>query len=418
MDSESHHSGPAPSARLKLLIVDDEEGPRHSLWAIFQEDYETFLAENGAEALEILSKNQIDAAVLDIRMPDMSGTELLARIKEKDKSIEVIMLTAFQTVETAREALRFGACDYLTKPFDIGSMCAAVANAMDRRLLSQQIESNTGLLSQLQKQINQERLHRELERTQRDIYASVLHDINNPLAIVNGLIELIQAKVSETETLQGADLHAMRNQLATTNRQLCRCVEISRRYLGFLKPKGSGPEVCLLNPILDDVEELLRAHPCRGQNQLKIDRLPNNVALSMNGLDLLQILVNLGTNALQSTDRPHLVTITPKVLSEPVPAAFVQDSAGVKVVKSQKFNPSQSMAQITVYDDGPGIPEELLGRICDPFFTTKSGSQGTGLGLSIVHRLISASEGFMRIENRGPDGGISFSIFLPISSQA
>src|SRR5688500_17142948 len=126
MHSDAVKSSTDYPTRRKLLIVDDEEGPRHSLWAIFKDDYEIFLAENGSEALQIISEKPIDAAVLDIRMPDMTGTELLGKINQQDRNIEVVMLTAYQTVETAREALRYGACEYLTKPFDIGSMCAAV----------------------------------------------------------------------------------------------------------------------------------------------------------------------------------------------------------------------------------------------------------------------------------------------------
>src|SRR4051812_38530944 len=82
-----------------LLIVDDEEGPRHSLWAIFKDDYEILLAETGQQALELAAEHPIDAAVLDIRMPDMSGTELLGKLKRIDLAIEVVMLTAYQTVE-------------------------------------------------------------------------------------------------------------------------------------------------------------------------------------------------------------------------------------------------------------------------------------------------------------------------------
>src|ERR1700733_4511970 len=84
---------PADKPRRTLLIVDDEEGPRQSLRVVFKDDYNLLLASNGHEALELARKNKINAAVLDIRMTGMSGTEVLEKIKEIQPSIEVIMLT-------------------------------------------------------------------------------------------------------------------------------------------------------------------------------------------------------------------------------------------------------------------------------------------------------------------------------------
>src|SRR5271156_1250761 len=98
-------SPPAQKPRRTLLIVDDEEGPRQSLRVVFKEEYSLLIASNGADALEFARKHKINAAVLDIRMTGMSGTEVLERIKAIQPSIEVIMLTAYETVETIRQAL-------------------------------------------------------------------------------------------------------------------------------------------------------------------------------------------------------------------------------------------------------------------------------------------------------------------------
>src|SRR5450759_2677416 len=121
--------------RGKLLVVDDEEGPRQSLKVIFKDDYEILMAGDGATAIEIAQKNRIDVAVLDIRMFGMSGIEVLERLKYVDPAIEVVMMTAFETTDTMRQALRLRAADYINKPFDIAAMRAAVANAMQRRTL-------------------------------------------------------------------------------------------------------------------------------------------------------------------------------------------------------------------------------------------------------------------------------------------
>src|SRR5262245_34097078 len=125
-----------------VLVVDDEEGPRQSLRLIFKDEYEVLMASDGRTAVELAKSNEIDVAVVDIRMSGMSGIEVLERLKYVNPAIEVIMMTAFETTDTMRQALRLRACDYINKPFDLGTMRAAVANAIQRRMLSGEIHSD------------------------------------------------------------------------------------------------------------------------------------------------------------------------------------------------------------------------------------------------------------------------------------
>ena len=87
-----------------LLVVDDEEGPRQSLRVVFRGDYNLLMANDGARAIELARQNKIDVCITDIRMAGMSGVELLEQIKGVDAGIEVIMLTAYETVDTLRLA--------------------------------------------------------------------------------------------------------------------------------------------------------------------------------------------------------------------------------------------------------------------------------------------------------------------------
>ena len=85
-----------------LLIVDDEEGPRMSLKVVFKDDYSVLLAETGAQAIRLAQENQVDVVISDIRMPEMSGIELLGKLKSIDPKIEVIMLTAYSASRNSR----------------------------------------------------------------------------------------------------------------------------------------------------------------------------------------------------------------------------------------------------------------------------------------------------------------------------
>ena len=149
--SEPRRSSTARNRKRVLLIVDDEEGPRQSIRIVFKEEYQILMANDGLQAMEHARHQTVDAAVLDIRMFGMSGIDLLKQLKEIDPAIEVVMLTAYETLETARQALRLGACDYLTKPFDIATLRDAVGMAMQRRSISDEIRSNNEKLKELRR---------------------------------------------------------------------------------------------------------------------------------------------------------------------------------------------------------------------------------------------------------------------------
>lgn len=110
-----------------ILIVDDEYGARASLKVILDGDYKLLFAENYSEALPFIVKKQCDLVLLDICMPDKSGLELLRDIRKKGISVPVVMVTATKTLKTAVEAMKQGAYDYITKPFDVEEIQAIVS---------------------------------------------------------------------------------------------------------------------------------------------------------------------------------------------------------------------------------------------------------------------------------------------------
>jgi len=118
-----------------ILVVDDEPDLRDSLRLLLKDHYAVHLAGSGREALAIVKRESIDLVLLDIRLPEIDGLEVLKMIKGVDDSIEVIMVTAVITVGKAVEAIRHGAYDYITKPFDIASLQEQVANVLEKRKL-------------------------------------------------------------------------------------------------------------------------------------------------------------------------------------------------------------------------------------------------------------------------------------------
>jgi len=121
----------------RLLIVDDERNLLYSLEsALENEILEVFTAKSGQKGLEAIAAHRPDALLVDIRLPDMTGLELLARVRELDPRLPVLVMTAFATTETAIEAMKQGAFEYLTKPVDIHQIRAMVGKAMEARRLA------------------------------------------------------------------------------------------------------------------------------------------------------------------------------------------------------------------------------------------------------------------------------------------
>ncbi len=113
-----------------ILICDDEEGIRESFKLILETDYQLKFAKNGLEALELLKSSSPDVMLLDIKMPKMNGIETLKQIKKLKPKLPIIVVTGYQSVETAQEALKNGAADYIPKPFESGQILKAVKQVL------------------------------------------------------------------------------------------------------------------------------------------------------------------------------------------------------------------------------------------------------------------------------------------------
>jgi two-component system, NtrC family, response regulator PilR len=133
----------APAAadrrRARILVVDDERSMRELLAIVLRrEGYEVLLAESGRAAIDLLERQPVDLLISDIKMPDLSGVDVLRAAKKIDQDILGIMITAFASTETAVEAMRLGACDYLSKPFDVDLLKMKVREKIDNRQLRQE----------------------------------------------------------------------------------------------------------------------------------------------------------------------------------------------------------------------------------------------------------------------------------------
>ena len=122
-----------------VLIVDDEPGVRASVKVVLEGEFEVLEAADGPEALDLVKTRNVDLCLLDVRLPGMEGIAVLERMKRLDSGLEVVLLTAVRTVRTAVEAMKLGAYDYLTKPFNVEDLRAVVRRALERRALQREV---------------------------------------------------------------------------------------------------------------------------------------------------------------------------------------------------------------------------------------------------------------------------------------
>ena len=394
-----------------LLVVDDEEGPRQSLRVVFKDEYEILLASDGLTAIELAQNHRVDVAILDIRMGGMSGIEVLERLKYVDPRIEVVMMTAFETTDTMRQALRLRACDYINKPFELSVIRSAVSKAMQRRTLEGEIHSDAEKLQQLLAELQTQKIEEQMSQTRGEIYASIIHDINGPLTVISGFIQLMNQRIGNSTRLEVEDLEFMKDRMKTVTRQVTNCIEISRRYLGLLrKQAGEAPRVGV-NELLGDLSHLLRVHVSARGNQFSIHPLAENMAVRMHGTDVLQVLHNLGVNAFQCSPQPHAVEIEARLIRQPLDLATFKDGPQDRLFNMEGCDNTAPLVALAVRDTGPGIAPETLPKIFEAFFTTKGPREGTGLGLNIVQRLVREARGMLHVHTC-LGKGTTFTLYL------
>ncbi|MEI8191839.1 MAG: sigma-54 dependent transcriptional regulator, partial [candidate division NC10 bacterium] len=132
-------NGERHPVRATILVVDDDAGILESFEAVLAKDYDLLFAAQGPDALRIVSTRDVNLVLLDIRMPGMDGMEVLRRIKELNEQTEVVVVTAVKSLKTAIEAIKLGASDYITKPFDMHEILSLIKRVIEKQELLKEV---------------------------------------------------------------------------------------------------------------------------------------------------------------------------------------------------------------------------------------------------------------------------------------
>ena len=197
--------------RPQILVIDDEMGPRESLRMLLKPNYTVHTADCVETGIRLLREKHPDAIVMDIRMPGMTGIDGLRRIREIDPNLSVIMLTGFGALETAQEALRLGANDYISKPFDARAMQEVIGRNVERTRVHRSSENAAAEIKELNNRLLKELAQKERLASLGQASAEFVHDLGNPLTIVWGYVQLLAKKLEQSEKRNG-DVEAVANE--------------------------------------------------------------------------------------------------------------------------------------------------------------------------------------------------------------
>lgn len=409
----------SPPALPILICIDDEDGPRQSLKLVFGKQFEVHGFSGGTEAVAFVQAHAKTAqpvmvAILDIRMAGESGVEVLAGIKIADSRVEVIMLTAYETVDTARAAIRLGACDYLSKPFQLGQIRDAVTRAMRLRNVANAAGDMTERIKALTLRLNSAEQGEDYAKTLAEIYASAIHDINNALQIVRGFCDMLQDRLSSRKVLQGDELRAAQAELAHISTSTQVSESITLRYLQLGRREKDTVAHISVNNVLQEVQSFASNLPGTRGKIIEVVPLPIDCMMQIETIELTQILLNLAINGAHASRSGQRILIQAESRVTAFSERELLDMGSMqKTVGLELFDNRPPFVRFTVSDSGVGMPPEVLSRIFEPFYTTKKSNSGTGLGLAIVARFTTERRGLIAVTSV-PGKGTSFAVTLPV----
>ena len=343
--------------KASLLIVDDERGPAESLRMIFKPFYNVFIAGGGVQALEIVRSTPIDVVTLDLRMPNMSGIEVMERIKEYDPDIEVIIITGYSSLESALRGIKFGVFDYISKPFDVPQICDLVRRAVARR---------------------QTRLRDR--RIKENFLANLSHELRTPLSAIIGYTSIL---AEELQSSISPDQVAVLGRIQANSEELLNLVE----------------SVLLLNA-LEAGEVTLNLHPFD---------LCETVQRAVSKFE--SVAHEKGLELHTEFDSPRLIAFSDEDKVERILWAFLDNAVkftpcGVLTVSLRATDLGN--AELEIRDTGIGMHrndiELALEGLSQADPSDRRRYRGLGLGLRIATKLVRMLDGNIHVSSAANHG--------------
>ncbi|MFC2008031.1 ATP-binding protein [Chloroflexota bacterium] len=376
-----------------IMVVEDETGARITLCNILEDaGYRVVGLETGAKAMEAIGTSHFDAIITDIRLPDLSGMEILELAKETNPDAEVMMVTGYASVETAVEAVIRGAYAYYIKPVNPDELKTAIANALKQQRLSREnkrlVESLQGSNKLLYK-TNEEL--RQATQVKNEFMAHMSHELRTPLNVIIGFSELMIDKVpGEINEEQRQCL----DDILDSGKHL---LGLINGILDLSKIESGKMDINLKNvwmtSLIQSLSNTAKAMLTPRKQVLKISVEEGLPPVRADRAKIRQVLLNLLGNA----------------------SKFTPDGGQLRIETAVE----NGCCRLSVVDNGVGIRKEDQGGIFEPFCqldNSPSGeTRGSGLGLAIARQIVERHGGRIWVESKYGKGS-RFSFTLPLGT--
>ena len=376
-----------PTSKARILIIDDDYGPRESLRILLKYDYDVIVASSVAEGLELLRANVVDTIIMDNRMPGRTGLEGIVDVRKIDELVSIIMLTGYGTLETACQAFRNQATDFMTKPPDTDAMLEVVAKNVAacrakraRTSLAQELSELNHTLSA---ELSETRPLAKLGARSDEI----IHDLGNPLTILTCCVELLQSKMDEMKLEEGDQWMEALGYIQMIKKSVQHCCSLADTWRQLRDDIAENRETICAQIFLDGTLESLEPITATSSVAFVADfsGVDASALVEIDVTQMRRVLHNLIINAMQAS----------------------QGAAGQ--VSLRAWVTGSGLA-LQVADNGVGIPASQLAMIFEPYYTTKA--DGTGLGLAISKRIVEEHGGTLAAASE-PGTGATFTVQIP-----
>lgn len=351
----------------KVLVVDDNREFVELVKKILGKDYVVSIALDGKTAIEKALSDVPEIVLLDLKLPDIPGEEVLKRVKDIDKDIAIVVITGFGGEQVAVDMMRKGAIDFLSKPIENDVLLTSVKNALEIR--DAQIE---------------DRRFDQYPTVER-FFPFLAHEVRNPLHAISGALAIIQRRSDLKDELLNQSIKIINEEVHHLNEFVQECLNFVRpsNIVRFIEVEINE----VVSVVINIVSHMLESESKKIRIVPEMD--PHLPKIYANYEEIKQVFLNIVKNAFEA-----------------------MPEGGQFTIKTCHKSDSPKYIEITFTDTGVGIKKENLNNLFNPFFTTKI--RGTGLGLAICRRIISERHhGKIYIESE-ENQGATVKIELPI----
>ncbi|MBN2704347.1 MAG: response regulator [Pontiellaceae bacterium] len=374
----------------RLLIIDDELWLRESLRFLFKDAYDVVCADSVDSGVELLKNSPPHCIISDITMPGKTGIDGLKEIRKIDSHVSIIMLTASGSLETAQEAIRYGASDYLQKPFNKTELREVVGHNIQRtKSYRQQMQINDRLES-LSAQMKTRRSEEEELAELWEKSSEFLHDIGNPISAIHGCVKMLMKEAAEKNNGHQEENVVYLEQI---EKNVSRCREMLTMWRERAQKTYSVSQKVDIGQLAMEVAQNAYSLSVEKSAQVKLSCGPADCIVDGKNILLFRALQNIVGNALEA----------------------LSDEGGVIDIR---WRIEEEHVVLEVEDNGGGFPSEKLNDMQTKYYTAKGDSCGMGLGLFITKSIVEAHCGSLTLANNKAGTGALVTLTFPLLNRA